>query len=231
MFFDPMYFMFMLPVLVLSMFASFLVKSRFKKYAKVATMSGMTGADAAAAVLRAGGISDVKIERVDGFLSDHYDPSKKILRLSPDVYDGRSISSVGVGAHEAGHAIQDKVRYPMLSLRTALVPTVSLGSNFSYIVMMVGFFMHMAALIYVGIALFSLVVIFQLVTLPVEFNASSRAKEILSQTGVIVHQGEKDGVASVLNAAALTYVAAAASSIATLLYFLLRAGLLGGSDD
>jgi hypothetical protein len=231
MFFDPVYFIFMAPALILSLVASFMVKNRFKKYSQMATMTGMSGADAAAAVLRAGGVHNVKIERADGFLSDHYDPSAKVLRLSPDVYDGRSVSAVGVGAHEAGHAIQDKVAYPMLRLRTAMVPTASIGSNMSYIIMMIGFFMQMTALIYAGIALFSAVVVFQLVTLPVEFNASSRAKAILSQTGVIQHPREKAGVNSVLNAAALTYVAAAVSSLLTLVYFLLRAGLLGGSDD
>ena len=195
------------------------------------TNNAITGAQAAQAILDAGGVTNVRIERVSGFLSDHYDPSKKVLRLSPDVYDGRSISSVGVGAHEAGHAIQDKVKYPMLSLRTALVPSASLGSNLSWIVIMAGFFMQMQGLIIAGIVLFSGVVLFQLVTLPVEFDASSRAKTLLFDSGVISAPSERAGVASVLNAAALTYVAAAISAIATLIYFIIRSGLFGGSDD
>lgn len=231
MFFDPLYFIIMAPAFLFSIFATMRVKGQFKKYSKVATSTGMSGAQAAEAVLRAGGIGNVRIERVSGFLSDHYDPSAKVLRLSPEVYDGRSLSSVGVGAHEAGHAIQDKVQYPMLTLRTALVPSANIGSNLSWIVLMAGFFLQMASLVYVGIALFTAVVLFQLVTLPVEFDASKRAKELLWQTGVIAHPNEKKGVESVLNAAAMTYVAAAASSIATLIYFLLRAGFFGGSSD
>ncbi len=231
MFFDPLYLIMTIPALVLSMMASFLVKSRFNKYARFTTASGMSGADAAAAVLRAGGVTDVKIERASGFLSDHYDPSHKVLRLSSEVFDGRSISSVGVGAHEAGHAIQHKQEYGMLKLRTALVPTASIGSNLSYFILIAGMFLHMTALVYVGIALFGTVVLFQIVTLPVELDASKRAKEMLWKTGVIAGDREKDGVASVLNAAALTYFAAIVSSILTLLYFLIRSGILGGSRD
>lgn len=230
MFFDPVYFLFVGPAMLLSLYASFKVKSTFKKFDKYATRSGMTGRDAAAAVLQAGGVDNVRIERIDGFLSDHYDPTKKVLRLSPDVYDKTSISAVGVGAHEAGHAIQDKVSYPMLMLRTKLVPTVSIGSNLSWVLMIAGFFLQMSGLIYLGIALFGTVVLFQLVTLPVEINASSRAKQLLYSTGVI-ENNERGPVASVLNAAAMTYVAAAIMAVAQLLYFLFRAGLLGGNDD
>jgi len=229
--FDPLYLMIMAPALILSLVASFLVKSKFNKYAQVATRSGMSGAEAAEAVLRAGGISDVKIERVSGFLSDHYDPQHKVLRLSPDVYDGRSISAVGVGAHEAGHAIQHKTKYTMLNLRTAMVPMASVGSNLSYFILFAGFLMQMTQLVYVGIFLFSPVVLFQLVTLPVEFDASARAKKLLWDTGVLAHSQEKVGVASVLNAAAMTYVAAAVSAVVTLIYYLIRSGLLGGSSS
>ena len=184
------------------------------------TNTAMTGAQAAQAVLDAGGVTNVRIERVSGFLSDHYDPTKKVLRLSPDVYDGRSISSVGVGAHEAGHAIQDKVKYSMLGLRTALVPSASLGSNLSYFIILGGFFMQMSGLILAGIILFSAVVLFQMVTLPVEIDASRRAKVLLFDTGVISSPSERKGVDAVLNAAALTYIAAALSSILTLLYYI-----------
>ena len=229
--FDPLYFLIIGPAFVLSMVASMRTKSQFNKYSKVGTSSGMTGAQAAAQVLRAGGVTNVRIERVDGFLSDHYDPSKKVLRLSSKVHDSNSISAVGVGAHEAGHAIQDKVRYPMLALRTALVPTASLGSNLGWILLIAGMFLQMMGLVYIGIILFSAVVLFQLVTLPVEFDASSRAKSMLFETGVISSRAERDGVSRVLNAAALTYVAAAAMAILQLVYFLIKAGLLGGRDD
>jgi len=231
--FDPLYFIFVAPAFVLSLVASFLVKSRFKKYSEVSTRSGMSGLEAAQAVLRSGGVMDVSIERADGFLSDHYDPSHKVLRLSPEVYDGRSISAVGVGAHEAGHAIQHKTRYGMLSARTALVPMASIGSNLSYFILFGGFILNMTGLVYVGIALFSAVVLFQLITLPVEFDASARAKKLLWDTGVITNTSEREGVSAVLNAAALTYVAAAVSAIATLIYYLIRSGILGGgrSED
>ncbi|MES0489370.1 MAG: zinc metallopeptidase [Leptospirales bacterium] len=229
--FDPLYFLIIGPAFLLSLFASMRTKSQFNKYSKFVTSSGMTGAQAAAHVLRAGGVTNVRIERVDGFLSDHYDPSKKVLRLSSKVHDSKSISAVGVGAHEAGHAIQDKVKYPMLALRTALVPTASLGSSLGWILLFAGMFLQMMGLVYVGIILFSAVVLFQLVTLPVEFDASSRAKSMLFETGVISSRAERNGVSKVLNAAALTYVAAAAMAILQLVYFLMRSGLLGGNDD
>ena len=162
--FDPLYFLFMAPALVLSLVASIMVKSKFNKYAKVSTRTGMSGAEAAEAVMRAGGVYDVKIERVSGFMSDHYDPTHKVLRLSPDVYDGRTISAVGVGAHEAGHAIQHKAKYSMLMARTAMVPIASIGSNLSWIILIAGFMLNALNLIYVGIFLFAGVVIFQLVT-------------------------------------------------------------------
>lgn len=229
MFFDPLYLMIMAPTMLLSFWASMKVKSQFNKYSKKA--AGMTGAQAAAEVLRAGGVTDVRIERVGGFLSDHYDPTKKVLRLSPEVYDNHSIAAVGVGAHEAGHAIQHKQAYAMLSLRSALVPVASIGSNMSWIILMAGFFLQMQGLIIAGVVLFSAVVAFQLITLPVEFDASARAKQLLWETGVISYREERSGVAAVLNAAAWTYVAAAVSAVATLIYFLIRSGLIGGSDD
>jgi len=229
--FDPLYMILVAPAFILSLVASFLVKNRFTKYSKVATRSGMSGAEAAQAVLRAGGVTDVTIERVSGFMSDHYDPAHKALRLSPDVYDGRTISAVGVGAHEAGHAIQHKSRYAMLNFRSAMVPMASIGSSMSWVILFAGFLLHMTSLVYVGIVLFAGVVLFQLVTLPVEFNASARAKKLLWDTGVLSHASEREGVAAVLNAAALTYVAAAVSAILTLIYYLIRSGLLGGRSD
>ncbi len=227
---DPLYWIMMLPVLLLSMWASFRVKSTFKKFSKVGARSGLTGAQVAREILKRNGLGNIDVVETKGFLSDHYDPTKKIVRLSPNVYNSNSIASIGVAAHETGHALQHAQMYKPLTLRNTIAPTASIGSNFSWIIIVVGFIFGSLGLVKVGIVLFSLVVVFQLITLPVEFNASTRAKEILVSQG-IVGSNEMSGVNSVLSAAAMTYVAAAASSIMTLLYFLIRAGLLGGGDD
>ncbi|MEL6430835.1 MAG: zinc metallopeptidase [Planctomycetota bacterium] len=231
--FDPVYLLFIGPGLLLSMWASSRVKSTFKKYSQVGVSSGMTGAQAAAAVCRAGGAHDVTIERVGGFLSDHYDPRSKTLRLSPDVYDGRSASSVAVGAHEAGHAIQDAVAYPWLTFRSAIVPAVQFGNAFYIWPIMLGLFMQQSplggTLFLVGIGLLAITVLFQLVTLPVEFDASSRAKAVLIEAGITRTEAEKSGVDKVLDAAALTYVAGAITSLLTLAYFVMR--FMGTQDD
>jgi uncharacterized protein len=227
---DPLYWMMMLPVLALSLFASVRVKSSFNKYSKIATKSGITGAEIARQILRVNGLSKVEVVETKGFLSDHYDPIKKVIRLSPNVYNSNSIASVGVAAHETGHALQHAKAYRPLMLRNAIAPTASIGSNFAWIIIMGGFFIGMLGLVKIGIALFSLVVVFQLITLPVEFNASKRAKEILQAQG-IVSSNELVGVNAVLSAAAMTYVAAAASAIMTLIYFLIRSGLLGSRDE
>ncbi|HOO71050.1 MAG TPA: zinc metallopeptidase [Spirochaetota bacterium] len=227
---DPLYWIMMIPVLLLSLFASLRVKSTYNKYSKILSASGLTGADAAREILNRNGLSGVSVVETQGFLSDHYDPGKKVVRLSPQNYRGTSIAAIGVAAHETGHAIQHARSYAPLMLRNMMVPIASIGSNFSWIIIFAGFIMGAMGLVKAGIVLFSVVVFFQLVTLPVEFNASSRAKEILASHG-IMSSGEVAGVNRVLSAAAMTYVAAAASSIMTLLYFLVRAGLLGGSDD
>lgn len=227
-FFDPTYLLFMIPGLLLSLWASARTKSAFNKWGKV--RAAMSGARAARKMLDQAGLYNVKIERAGGFLSDHYDPRARCLRLSPDVHDRESIAAVGVACHEAGHAIQHARDYAPLQLRSALVPVASIGSNLSWIVIMAGIFLAHTNLVYVGILLFSATVVFQLVTLPVEFDASKRAKELVVDFGILMPQ-ERVGVDKVLNAAAWTYVAAAVSSIFTLLYFLMRAGLLGGSDD
>jgi Zn-dependent membrane protease YugP len=226
--FDPMYFVFVGPALLIAAWASWRVKSTFHKFARVGVRSGMTGAQAAAAVARAGN-AEVTIERHGGFLSDHYDPRSKTLRLSPEVYEGRSISSIAVAAHEAGHAIQDVVGYPALGFRSAMVPIASIGSRLWVWVFFAGLIFAssggggMGALLQTaGIALFGFTVVFQLVTLPVEFNASSRAKAVLASTGIVSTQEEAEGVSKVLGAAAMTYVAAALTSLATLLYLLMR---------
>ena len=225
--FDPMYFVFVGPALLIAAWASWRVKSTFHRFARVGVRSGMTGAQAAAAVARAGN-ADVTIERHGGFLSDHYDPRSKTLRLSPEVYEGRSISSIAVAAHEAGHAIQDVVGYPALGFRSAMVPIASIGSRMWVWVFFAGLIFAQSnlgpLLQTAGIALFGFTVVFQLVTLPVEFNASSRAKAVLASTGIVSTQEEAEGVSKVLGAAALTYVAAALTSRATLLYLLRRRG-------
>jgi Zn-dependent membrane protease YugP len=174
-------------------------------------------------------VSGVQIEPVEGFLSDHYVPGEKILRLSPGVYSSRSLAALGIAAHEAGHAIQDAYRYPLLVIRNGLVPMAGFGSNLSWIVIIAGFILHLTPLIWVGIGLFSLVVLFQLVNLPVEFDASRRARVALVEGGLITEE-EDQVVKRVLDAAALTYVAATLTAVLTLLYFLFRSGLLGGGS-
>ena len=224
-FFDPLYLLFALPGLILAMAASFYTKSTFAKYSKVASSTGLTGARAAQRMLNAEGIYDVKIEMVNGFLSDHYDPRSKTLRLSHDVYTKNNLSSIGVACHEAGHAIQHANAYAPLSLRTVLVPVTNVCSSLSYIIIIIGFFLA-KELILVGAILFSIAVLFSIVTLPVEWDATSRAKHLMVSAG-IVNYNEAAMAGQVLNAAFLTYVAAAITAILTLLYFLLRSGAFG----
>ncbi len=227
MIFDPMYFLFIAPGLALSLWASWRVKSNFKKYSKVRSSRGITGAEAAAELLRTASIDDVKIVRTAGKLSDHYNPINKTLALSENVYDSSSIAAIGVATHEAGHAIQHAKHYGPLWVRSMLVPTANIGSSIGYIVMLIGLFMASTNMVLVGALLFSMVLLFQIVTLPVEFDASRRAKALVVEHGIILPQ-EREGVDRVLNAAALTYVAAAISTLLTLLYFLWRSGLLCG---
>lgn len=229
-YFDPVYFLFLLPGMALSMWASFRVKSAFNKYSKVPVSTGLSGAQAARAMLDRAGLHDVKIGRAHGLLSDHYNPATRTLALSQPVYDTRSIAAVGVATHEAGHAIQHAQSYGPLGLRSMLVPTANIGSSLGYIVMVAGLFLASQGIFMIGVALFSMVILFQLVTLPVEFDATARAKELVVADGIVSRQ-EREGMDRVLNAAALTYVAAAISSLLTLLYFLFRAGLLGGGRD
>ncbi len=230
MFFDPTYFLFILPGLALSLWASFRVKRAFNKYSKVPSMRGLTGAEAAREMLRRAGIDGVEIEESHGFLSDHYNPITKKLALSEGVYQSTSIAAIGVATHEAGHAIQHANAYRPLWLRSMLVPTANIGSTIGYIVMTLGLFMSSTGMVLAGAVLFSAVLLFQIVTLPVEFDASSRAKQLVLDYGIISSH-EREGVDRVLNAAALTYVAAAVSTLLTLVYFLFRAGLLGGRRD
>ena len=234
MYFDPIYFVFVGPALLLSLWASFKTKSAFNKYSKVRVATGLTGAQAAQRMLDAAGIHDVKIVPHQGMLSDHYNPVTKTLALSEPVFGQPSIAAVGVACHEAGHAIQHATKYGPLGLRSMLVPTANIGSTLGYIVMAVGMMMMYGSggasgqkVVLVGAVLFSLVLLFQVVTLPVEFDASSRAKKLAVEYGIVMPQ-EREGMDRVLNAAALTYVAAAISTLMTLLYYLWRAGLLGG---
>jgi Zn-dependent membrane protease YugP len=181
-------------------------------------------------MLETAGIGNVEIETVPGQMTDHYSPGEKILRLSPDVYRGRSLAALGIAAHEAGHAIQDAERYSPLVIRNFMVPLANFGGNAAWIIIILGFALGIAGLIYVGIAAFGLTVLFQLVNLPVEFDASRRARVQLVAGGLISPEEERE-VARVLNAAALTYVAATLTAVLTLLYFLFRAGLFGRSRD
>jgi Zn-dependent membrane protease YugP len=227
MIFDPMYFLFIAPGLALSLWASFRVKSTFNRYSQVPSRGGRTGAQAAQMLLEGAGITDVRIVRSHGMLSDHYNPLTKTLALSEPVYDSSSVAAIGVATHEAGHAIQHARKYAPLWLRSALVPTANIGSSVGYFVMLGGLFLSSANMVLIGAILFSAVLLFQVVTLPVEFNASSRAKALVVEHGIVTVQ-ERQGVDRVLNAAALTYVAAAVSTLLTLLYFLYRSGLIGG---
>jgi hypothetical protein len=233
MFFEPMYLAFILPALALSLWASWRTRSTFKKYSKVRTLSGLTGAQAAQRLLDAAGIDDVTVVATRGTLSDHYNPVTKKLALSEPVYGTASVAAVGVACHEAGHAIQHARAYKPLWIRSMLVPTANIGSSLGYLTMMLGLFLVYAGqqlgqtVILFGAVLFSAVLLFQVVTLPVEFDASARAKKLAFEHGIVMDQ-ERAGMAKVLNAAALTYVAAVVSTLMTLLYFLLRSGLLGG---
>ncbi len=226
---DPLYWAMMAPVMLLSLWASFRVKRSFHKFSQIPSFSGMTGAEVAQLILQRNGLGDIPVEETSGFLSDHYDPGRKVVRLSPDVFRSNSLAAIGVAAHETGHAIQHKNAYGPLVLRNTMAPVASIGSNLSWIIIIAGFVLGLMGLVKIGIIAFSIVVFFQIITLPVEFNASSRAKELLVSYG-IVSSNEIDSVKKVLSAAAMTYVAAAASAIATLIYFLIRAGLFARDD-
>ncbi len=229
MFFDPVYLIFMIPGLLLSLWATAKTRGAFDRYSRVRVSSGMTGAQAAARLLADAGISGVVIERVNGFLSDHYDPTSRRLRLSESVYDSTSIAAIGVACHEAGHAIQHATNYSALGLRSALVPAASSAGPLSYIFLVGGFLFAIPALIWLGIICFSAAVLFSLVTLPVEYDASRRARELMVRAGIVTPT-EEPAAGEVLTAAFLTYVAAAVSALLTLLYYLFRAGAFGRRD-
>jgi Zn-dependent membrane protease YugP len=220
MFFDPIYLLFISPALILGIWAQFRIRSTYSAAGKVP--ASLSGAAAARHILDSAGLQNVGIEQVPGHLSDHYDPRDKMLRLSPEVYQSRSLAAVGIAAHEAGHALQDAHQYAPLVVRNAAVPVAGFGSNAGLLLLILGLIMNVQPIIWFGIALFAGVVVFQLVNLPVEFNASSRAKALLVSHG-IVHEQEMPYVNKVLNAAALTYVAATLQAILTLIYYIMVA--------
>ena len=230
MFFDPVYLLFVGPGLLLALIATFKVKSTFAHYSQIMAGSGLTGAEAARDMLARNGVTNVTIERADGFLSDHYDPTSRTLRLSCGVYDSPSLSAIGVACHEAGHALQHASAYLWLGLRSSLVPATQFGSMGSYIFFLLGMFMHNPKMFLIGIILFSITVVFSIITLPVEWDASARAKRLMVSSGIVTYREQEDA-ARVLNAAFLTYVASAITALLTLLYYLFRSGLLGGRRD
>lgn len=227
--FDPLYIILMLPVFIFSMFAQLSVKSNFEKFSKVATRSGYTGKDIAKIILEKNGVNNVTVEPTQGWLSDHYSPVDKKLRLSEGVYNSNSIAALGVAAHEAGHALQHYQGMMIMRLWMALVKPAAFMSNAAIFLILIGSFMSLF-LAKIGFFFFVVVVLFQIVTLPLEFNASNKAKQLLYEYN-IVSRDELAGVSAVLNSAALTYVAAAAAALTQLLYFAIRLGLLGNRRD
>ncbi len=233
MIFDPLYLLVIGIGMGLSLYASAITKGRFRKYSKYTTRSRLTGADVARKILEDNSIRDVRVEAVPGELTDHYDPRSKTLRLSESVHDSNSMAAFGVAAHEVGHAIQHAKSYTLLSFRSAWVPVANLGGGLSMIVIFLAFLLGGAesatgtSLSWLGVLLFGCTTVFTLVTLPVEFDASNRALVCL-QKGNYVTEKELDGARKVLNAAAMTYVAAFITSLLTLLYWAHRLGLLGG---
>jgi len=209
-----------LPVFIFALICQLKVKTNFKKYSRIMSASNMTGADAAWRLLQLNGITDVKIQRIGGTLTDYYDPAKKVICLSSDVFDSRSIAAIGVACHEAGHAVQHAQGYSPLKFRNFVIPATRIGSALGVPLCIIGLIINSAMLAYIGVILYAFVALFQLITLPVEFNASSRALQTISEYGFL-NSEEYSGAKKVLTAAALTYVAALASAIATMLRLLL----------
>jgi len=229
--FDPMYWAFIIPGLLLSLFASWKTKSTFNKYSRIRGSKGLTGAQAAEAMLQRNGVHDCRIERVGGMLTDHYDPRNKTLRLSDEVYGSTSLSAIGVACHEAGHALQHANSYAFLTMRSKMVPLVGVCSNLGYIIIIASlFFMQNKTGVLIGCVLFATSTLFSIITLPVEWDASARAKRAMVTAGLLSPQ-ETSHAGKVLNAAFLTYLASAISSIMVLLYYLWRSGLIGGNSD
>lgn len=228
-FWDPTMIL-LLPALLISMYAQMKVSGTFHRYSQVPSHRGMTGADVARYILNQNGLHDIPIERIGGNLSDHYDPRSRVVRLSADVYGSTSLAALGVAAHEVGHAIQHDTGYLPLFIRNTVIPVTQIGSYLSMPLFFLGLLMSSAPLVKIGIVLFAAIVFFQMVTLPVEFNASSRAIATLGGEGFL-DDTELKGTRKVLNAAALTYVAAALMAVLQLVRLILVSGVLGGRDD
>jgi uncharacterized protein len=221
--FNPLYLLFLLPGLIIGVWAQIKLHHAYGKYSRVPVESGMTGAEAAREILDRAGLNNVPVAEIPGQLSDHYDPTRRALFLSSDNFHGRTVAAVGVAAHEAGHALQHQAAWGLFNMRMALVPAMQFASYAWMGVLILGFFLHLLPhMILIAIAIFSVMTLFQLVTLPVEFDASRRAKEQLFRLG-LVHEDERAGVSKVLDAAALTYVAALVSTVMELLFFITQA--------
>ena len=220
----PYYFIFMIPALILSLGSQLYVNSAYSKWSKVRNYHNLTGTDTAEQLISRLGMNDIRLTSARGTLSDHYDPRNHTLALSQGVADQPSVAAMAIAAHELGHAQQERDGYGPLRLRSALVPLVNIGSTFGWIMLLIGLILQVSGLAQLGVILFSAGAIFSLVTLPVELNASKRAKQMLAENGLVVNEEEKKGVASVLNAAALTYVAGLATSLLQLFYFASLAG-------
>ncbi len=223
-FFDPMYMLFTIPAFILMGITSWYVRASYNKWSKIRATSGLTGAQAASRLISTGNLYGVQVAGTQGQLSDHYDPRNKTLFLSQGVHNSPSVAAVAIAAHELGHAMQDAEEYFPMKIRSALVPAVSIGSNLGWILIMVGLFLRVTELAWLGVLVFSGGALFALATLPVEFNASARAKELLYSTGIIQTEDERRGVNTVLNAAALTYVAGLITAVLQLLYFVFLVG-------
>lgn len=218
-FFDPRYMMFMLPAFLLMMIVQWYVQSAYRRWSQVPARSRLTGAEAAQRLISAGGLYGVRIEGIQGNLTDHYDPREKVLRLSSGVYNSSSVAALAIAAHELGHAIQDKEGYFPLRLRAAMVPAVNIGSYLGWILIVLGILIQATQIAWLGVLVFSLGALFALATLPVELNASARARQLLVTSGIISGDDEQRGVNNVLNAAAMTYVAALITAVLQLLYW------------
>jgi len=227
-FFDPMYLIFMIPALALMGFASWYVRHAYNKWSQVRASSGLTGHQAAQRLISTGNLYGVQVQGTAGQLSDHYDPLIKTLFLSQGVASSPSVAAVAISAHELGHALQDAEEYFPMKIRSMLVPAVNIGSNLGWILIMIGLVLRMTNLAWIGVFVFSAGALFALATLPVEFNASARAKQLLYQTGIIQTEEEQRGVNQVLNAAALTYVAGLITAVMQLLYYVFLVGGMGG---
>jgi Zn-dependent membrane protease YugP len=226
--FSISYWIYMAPAFILMMLAQVYVNSTYRKWSKVRASSRVTGAEAAQRLIRYGGLYDVHVQGVRGNLTDHYDPRKKVLRLSEGVYQGESVASLAIAAHELGHAVQDQDGYFLLRLRSMLVPAVNIGSYLGWILIIIGLLLRLTDLAWLGVLVFSGGAVFALATLPVELNASARARRLLTESGLIMGSEEQRGVNAVLNAAALTYIAALFTSVMQLLYWVSLVTGMGG---